>query len=129
MSLFPKKHLSLPKQNELEICVFGPGYGESIVIHIPGIGWGVIDSCVGNANGESFVVPLQYLIEILKPNFPKLAFVLLTHPHEDHYKGLDKVIDEYPGGSERICYYSGRSVRDLKVYIAQQKIALRNVLP
>ncbi|KJU81704.1 hypothetical protein MBAV_006106, partial [Candidatus Magnetobacterium bavaricum] len=45
MPNFPLDCLTPPKDNELEVTVFGTGYGESIVMHVPGIGWGVIDSC------------------------------------------------------------------------------------
>ncbi|MCP4110599.1 MAG: hypothetical protein GY749_34595, partial [Desulfobacteraceae bacterium] len=61
--------------------------------------------------------------------FPELAFVILTHPHEDHYKGLDTIIKRYPGKVKRMCWYSGDGIRELKHYICQQKVAGRNVLP
>jgi len=129
MELFPSHLLVPPRNNELEICVFGPGYGESIVMHIPEIGWGIIDSCIAKVGGKFVVPPLEYLSNILSPPFPKLAFVILTHPHEDHYKGLDQVIKSYPGGIERVCRYDGNGIRELKVYMAQQKIGGRDDPP
>jgi len=129
MSIFPQKLLTLPKENELEISLFGPGYGESIVLHIPQIGWGIIDSCLAKTKQTSISPPLEYLSGLLSPNFPKLAFVILTHPHEDHYRGLDHVLREYPGGTERVCRYDGEGIRELKTYIVQQKVGGREVLP
>ncbi len=129
MQLFSKRVLTHPKDNELEITIFGPGYGESIVLHIPEVGWGIIDSCTFTINKTSIVPPLEYLLSLLSPDFPKLAFVILTHPHEDHYLGLDKILKEYPAGIERVCRYAGQGSRELLTYMTQQKIAEREVLP
>ena len=38
-----------PKPNEIEVTVFGPGYGECIVIHIGSGKWAIIDSCLDDA--------------------------------------------------------------------------------
>ncbi len=129
ISIIPKDLLTLPKLNELEICVFGPGYGESVVLHIPRVGWGVIDSCVARIEETIAVLPFEYLSELLTPQYPKLAFVILTHPHEDHYKGLEKLLKDYPGGIERVCRYAGDGIRELKTYITRQRKASRDVLP
>lgn len=129
MCYFHDKYFAAPDDDHLEITVFGPGYGESIVLHIPTIGWGIIDSCEFKSGTKSVNLPLEYLNGILSPDFPELAFVILTHPHEDHYKGLDTIIKSYPGKIKRICWYSGDGVRELKQYICQQKVAGREVLP
>jgi len=71
---------------------------------------------------------LDYLTGVLYPHYPELAFVILTHPHEDHYKGLDEIIKTYPGGVKRVCWYSGDGIRELKKYICRQTVAGRKVL-
>lgn len=129
MTIFNDSFLKPPRANELEITCFGPGYGECIVVHIPGAGWGVIDSCVHEVGKSVKSLPLDYLLGILKEPYPKLAFVILTHPHEDHYRGMDVLIREYPGGVERVCRYGGEGVRELKTYINQRKLAYQSVLP
>ena len=117
MNVFDKKYLNPPKQDQIEICVFGPGYGESIVLHIPQIGWGIIDSCTAKINKSTIVLPLQYLLELLAPySYPKLSFILLTHPHEDHYKGLNNIITKYPGGIE---LFRERKVRQFNFEFAE----------
>lgn len=35
-----------PAHDELEVSVFGPGYGEAIVIHLGENEWILIDSCI-----------------------------------------------------------------------------------
>ena len=130
MNLFDKRLLAPPKLNELEICAFGPGYGESVLLYIPYVGWGIIDSCEVKINKKTFVLPLQYLLESFPDKEkPELAFIVLTHPHEDHYKGLDKIIDNYPGGIKRICRYNGVGIRELRYYLIRQKIGHIEQLP
>ncbi|MBU0514535.1 MAG: hypothetical protein KJ621_07150 [Proteobacteria bacterium] len=104
----------------MEIVVFGPGYGESVLLHIPGVGWGVIDSCIVK-DGQKKVVPaLEYLAELYGDNPPELAFIILTHPHEDHYAGMDKMITEHPGGVRLICRYNGLGLPELcKLLVAE----------
>jgi len=127
--LFPSRILTKPADNEMEICVFGPGYGESIVVYIPGVGWGIIDSCVTKIEGETIIPPLLYLLALLDPPYPPLSFVVLTHPHEDHYLGLNHIINEYPGGIERVCRYDGDGIRELKIFITKQRASNNNILP
>ncbi|MGR3293566.1 MAG: hypothetical protein ACUZ9M_06060 [Candidatus Scalindua sp.] len=128
MSIFSKKTLIPPKDNELEVTIFGPGYGESIVLHIPQIGWGIIDSCEHKTKNESIVLPLEYLLNITTDPHPKLAFVILTHPHHDHCKGLDRILREYPGGTARVCTYDGDGIREWEVYKTKKETALKKVI-
>lgn len=123
MEFFSKKNLTPPQENEVEITVFGSGYGESIVLHVPGVGWGVVDSCETKINNKRVIPPLQYLLEVFSPDLPPLAFVVLTHPHEDHYLGLEEIIREYSGGVERICIYDGVGTKEFKAYLASRYVA------
>jgi glyoxylase-like metal-dependent hydrolase (beta-lactamase superfamily II) len=73
----------------LNLWVFGPGFGEFVVVHVPPDGWLAIDGCV--ANKESW--PQRF--------FEDLDFipthVLLTHPHQDHAAGIVELIDDATG--------------------------------
>ena len=129
MPLFSSDVLTRPKENELEVSIFGSGYGESIVIHIPHVGWGIIDSCVQKFDGQSIVPPLEYLLKILDDPYPKLTFLILTHPHEDHCKGIDRIIKGYPGGIERVCRYDGFGLREFRAKNANENTELRLIAP
>ena len=39
-----------PGKNEFEITLFGPGYGESVVLHVGSGAWIVVDSCIDKEN-------------------------------------------------------------------------------
>lgn len=74
--------------DQIEISVFGPGYGECILIHIGGGQWIVVDSCV-NTSGQC--VALEYL-ERLGYSFESVKLVVATHWHDDHVRGLSKML-------------------------------------
>lgn len=105
-------------ENTLDITVFGPGFGESIILNMPGLGWGLIDSCLSRVKGISQNPALEYLH---KKNVQRLAFIVLTHPHEDHYLGLDQIIEQYLGRIDRICYYSGDGIKEYREYLARKE--------
>jgi len=71
-----------PNNDEFELTVFGPGIGESIVLHIPGIGWALIDSCEFGPFKQRFVPPLEYLIS---QNVQKLEFLSSTLTKTDPF--------------------------------------------
>jgi beta-lactamase superfamily II metal-dependent hydrolase len=73
----------------LSVAIFGPGEGESIVLRLPDGRVGVVDGCA-----QRTYDPVRALLNDLPVN--RLAFVALTHPHEDHYKGLADLIRDFP---------------------------------
>jgi hypothetical protein len=75
----------------LNVWVFGPGYGEFIVVHVPPHGWLAVDGCV--AADESW--PQRFFEE--QSVLP--THILLTHPHQDHAAGLVELIDDATLGS------------------------------
>lgn len=125
--VFPAKVLSLPSPEEIEISVFGPGYGESIVIHVPGEGWGIIDCCTTMIDGKKVVLPLQYLKELYSDDIPDLSFIMLTHPHKDHYAGFSELIAEFSGKIKRACLYAGDSLREYTAYLSRLSVAEKNI--
>jgi hypothetical protein len=83
----------------LNVVVYGPGEGEGILLVLPDGSLGVVDGC------EEENDPVAELIRQLPATSP-IRFVCLTHPHDDHYAGLGRLIDEHFGRVERICFVS-----------------------
>lgn len=82
-----KLHIS-PACDEVEVSVFGPGYGECILIHAGDRNLFILDSCIDPASQQPAV--LEYLNKInMSPTDVKL--VIATHWHDDHIRGLSKV--------------------------------------
>jgi len=74
----------------LGIHIFDVGQGDSILLELPDGSWGVVD-CKMRA-GAAQPPALGYLRD---RGVERLAFVCLTHPHEDHYSGLPKILEYF----------------------------------
>lgn len=89
-----------PEDNEIEISVFGPGYGESILIHTGNNNWFIVDSCVDPILKEPS--PLIYLKRINVDPGLAVKQVIATHWHDDHIRGLSEIVKSC-SGAEFIC--------------------------
>jgi beta-lactamase superfamily II metal-dependent hydrolase len=76
-------------REHLNLWVFGPGFGEAIVVALPGEGWIVVDGA-----GPTPELPVLGFLE-QHLGSERIELVLLTHPHEDHFHGLIKVLDRF----------------------------------
>lgn len=74
----------------LYLIVYGPGFGESIVLRDSVGTWIVVDGCL--ANGKSSPA------ELLAQHDAAWSGVVLTHPHMDHALGLDSVLEHRGSG-------------------------------
>lgn len=73
----------------LEIHLFGPSVGESIVLGLPDGTWGVVD-CFRRRQTSP-------VVEWLKArDINSLRFLCWTHPHDDHSSGLPFLLAEFP---------------------------------
>lgn len=81
-----------PQPDELEITTLGPGLssGESIVVHLIGDEWIIIDSC---KSGDE-VLPLEYLRRIGVDCKEQVKMVICTHWHWDHIQGMSEILNE-----------------------------------
>lgn len=90
-----KEKLLPPEADEVEVTLIGgtAGYGESVVIHIGNGYWIVVDSCINSANGKC--APLSYLRDFYGEDEvgKHLKFVICSHWHEDHIKGLSELMN------------------------------------
>ncbi|MCY4165201.1 MAG: MBL fold metallo-hydrolase [Gammaproteobacteria bacterium] len=74
-----------PGESEFELTLLGPGYGESIVLHIGGGDWLIVDSCV-NAGGIPRAI--EYLEGIGVDPGRQVKLIVATHWHDDHVRGI-----------------------------------------
>ena len=82
-----------PSRDEVEITVFGPGYGEAISVHVGDGCWLLADSCVLPSLNKP--ASLDYLERIGVP-FSDVKVIIATHWHDDHVKGLSKMVEACP---------------------------------
>jgi Metallo-beta-lactamase superfamily len=78
-----------------EVSLIGPGYGESIIVHLGDGEWMIIDSCIQKLEeGGTQSAAVAYLREIGVDPVAQVSRVVATHWHDDHIGGLSKVIDD-----------------------------------
>jgi len=78
----------------LDLWILNVGHGDSIVLRCEkpeGAVFGVVDS---NRTGTQTPAALDKLRQL---GATKLSFVMLTHPHADHYQGLSEILKAYDG--------------------------------
>lgn len=80
-----------PKPDEFELSLFGPGYGEAIVLHLGDNQWFLVDSCVDGTTRQP--AALLYLDQLGVNVQADVAGILATHWHDDHIRGLSKIVD------------------------------------
>lgn len=78
----------------LEIHVFGSStMGEGIVLKLPDSRYAVVDCCFrGNIADVSSNPMIAFLTS---RKVKRLAFICLTHPHEDHYFGISQILSTF----------------------------------
>lgn len=79
-----------PDEDEFEVVLLGPSYGESIVLHIGYGGWVIVDSCI---NGEGKPRALEYLESIGVNPVQAVDLVVATHWHDDHIRGMTRLVE------------------------------------
>lgn len=84
----------------LELYFFNVGHGDSIAIKFPDETWGVID-CNRN-KGERIPQVLSFL---KKQKINKLNFICITHPHSDHYNGIDMLVEYFEKNIDKFILY------------------------
>lgn len=81
-----------PAYNEIEISLFGPGYGESILVHIGDNNWILVDSCINPINKKP--AALQYLQQISVNPSEAIKLIVASHWHDDHIRGLSEIFQQ-----------------------------------
>jgi hypothetical protein len=81
--------MSDSSSNVLEIHILGAGRGESIILRLPDGNWGVVDCCASSTTDQTKNATLEFL---KSRGVRDLEFLCLTHPHDDHYKGMSHLL-------------------------------------
>ncbi len=80
-----------PATDEIEVSLFGPGYGESVLLHLGHQDWVIADSCL---NKDKAPAALSYLRSLgLNPS-EVVKLVVATHWHDDHVGGMGTLFRE-----------------------------------
>ncbi len=110
-----------PSADEVEVTVFGPGYGECILVHVGEGRWLCIDSCLSPDNGPA--VALKYFKSLgISPT--SLIAVVATHWDTDHIRGLHQVLEAAPNAKFVVsCAFGNKEFRKaIAPYIVDGRI-------
>jgi metallo-beta-lactamase superfamily protein len=83
--------MTAPTPDQIEVTVFGPGFGECIVVHAGYNEWIIIDSCFDSQTGKA--AALVYLRSIGVDPATAVKFILATHWHDDHVGGMSELVE------------------------------------
>lgn len=73
----------------MELLLFGPGYGECVLVHLGADEWLIVDSCLDRSGHQP---ALHHLDRIGATPETDVRLVVATHWHDDHVAGLGEVV-------------------------------------
>lgn len=88
-----------PDAWQIEVVLLGPGYGESILIHIGDHRWIIIDSCIAAGSNHKKAAALEYFESIDVDPAECVEMIIATHWHDDHIRGLSELVECCPNAS------------------------------
>jgi beta-lactamase superfamily II metal-dependent hydrolase len=80
-----------PRRDEVEVSLFGPGYGEALALHLGDQHWVLVDSCLDPRS--KVPAALRYLADLNIEVADAVRLVVATHWHDDHIRGLGSIFD------------------------------------
>lgn len=96
--------MDAPASDQIEINIFGPGFGECCLIHVGEGEWVIIDSCV--EQGTNQPTSLKYL-DAIGVDTSSVRLIIASHWHDDHIRGLAETLKRCE--SARFCTSSALS--------------------
>lgn len=87
---------SYPSLDQVEVSVFGPGFGECSIVHIGDDRWIVVDSCM--RRGSKQPVALEYF-QLLGVDTKRVELIVATHWHDDHIRGFSALVEACPNAA------------------------------
>ncbi len=112
---------SAPASDELEVSVFGPGFGECVVVHLGRGEWMVVDSCLNDGRTEP--IALEYLSSLGVDIASQVRLVVVTHWHDDHIRGAAQVFAEAVS-AQFACSAACRTQEFFELLAASEQIRL-----
>jgi len=82
-----------PAADEIEVTLFGPGYGEAIAVHLGDGAWMLIDSCI---DPDTKTPASGVYLEKIGVGLNQVRTIVASHWHDDHVRGISKLATKYP---------------------------------
>lgn len=111
--------------SDIEVSVFGPGFGESLLIHIGNNDWIIIDSCTKNINATP--AALDYLKGLGLDPSEVVKLIIVSHWHDDHIRGMGAICRECP--SAKIIFSSALNCKEFLTLAEVYKGSDGDIIP
>jgi hypothetical protein len=108
-----------PAPDELELSVFGRGFGEAICSHVGDGAWILVDSCLDPRTGEP--AALTYLTKLGLSLADVVELIVVTHYDDDHIRGIGKLV-EVANAATVVCSAALRR-EDIFEFVSEQEAA------
>lgn len=102
-----------PTDTEIEISLFGPGFGECVVLHVGKGEWVIIDSCIAESDTPAAI---EYLRLIGVDCATAVSHLIISHADNDHIGGAARLFAVCE--SARLVYSAAFAERDVSAWIA-----------
>ena len=84
---------SPPAVDEIEITLFGPGYGEAIAGHLGEGAWLLVDSCI---DPDAKAPASGTYLEQIGVDADQVRAIVASHWHDDHVRGISQLAAKHP---------------------------------
>jgi len=102
-----------PGSDQIELTLFGPGYGECAVVHLGANRWMVVDSCIDTTTNKP--AALEYFDAIGVTARDAVRLIVVSHWHDDHVRGLSEIISSCPHAS--VCFSSVLTQKEFLAHV------------
>ncbi len=82
-----------PAADEIEVTLFGPGYGEAIAVHLGEGAWLLVDSCI---DPDSKAPASGTYLEQIGIGTGQVRAIIASHWHDDHVRGISQLAAKHP---------------------------------
>ncbi len=85
----------------IEIYIFSCGQGDTVLLHLPDDKWVLVDCNLRKEDGSK----KKFFDFVRSRKIERLSYVFLTHPHHDHFCGMDEVLRHFSTDGRSVGYY------------------------
>jgi len=82
-----------PSVDEIEITLFGPGFGEAIAVHVGAGNWILVDSCI---DPDTKLPASHTYLQAIGVQPSQVKTIVASHWHDDHVRGISDLAGYYP---------------------------------
>ncbi|MFH0825579.1 MAG: hypothetical protein V2B18_22725 [Pseudomonadota bacterium] len=111
-----------PSNDQIELSLFGSGFGEAILIHFGNNHWAIVDSCLEPASRKP--ASLVYMETLGIDWAVAVKLIVISHWHDDHIRGISSIVEKCPAAEVFIsAAMKEKEFRKLVVASEEQDVA------